>query len=615
MPLKSITSILKSSKISGHLLLRDSSDPLVSSAVPKLRSGKWKVEEAVTAAEAELNFKKVCGITQVNKAGFGINKAVKIAQKGTNSYRRQVSATSKGIDEEGHLSKALSLQVQGSWTAWVNYVKNDLSWKTILATPPNLLSFCLAATFDVLPSPSNLHRWHINTEASCLLCRKNICTTAHILGACKASRDQGRFTYRHNLVLADLCSILSSFIQNIPSHSVNASSKIVFVKEGSKKAPHKARHSGLLFRAPDWILKADLSDDLVFPVFIAHTSQRPDMVIYSKSTKRVIIIELTCPCEENMEDWHREKTNRYFALTNKSKENGWIVSFFAIEVGARGYCSQSTVFCLRQLGFSSKAALKIGKSLGVTSMKASFVIWLSRNSKTWENPSSVSPSITPSVSPSTPENTHAFTPHKPSKMKAKKTTNSKAQAISHVGFINKGNSCYANAILQALSTVPALWSQWASESESISPLLRSISLNMSLLNRSKSPIDPSNFLRALQVEISKSRLPSFEFNKQQDAPEVLDFILDELKGMSALADNLFSVRLKTESSCDTCGCSSVSEDKLNSLEVPAMSSISKAIEKRFQPSLRCCYPNLSPSLLAVTVQFVGSTLNLPKSPP
>ena len=61
-----------------------------------------------------------------------------------------------------------------------------------------------------------------------------------------------------------------------------------------------------------------------------------------------------------VEEWHREKTNRYFALTNKSKENGWIVSFFAIEVGARGYCSKSTVFCLKQLGFFPKTALKIG---------------------------------------------------------------------------------------------------------------------------------------------------------------------------------------------------------------------------------------------------------------
>ena len=138
-------------------------------------------------------------------------------------------------------------------------------------------------------------------------------------------------------------------------------------------------------------------------------------------------------------------------------------------------------------------------------MKASFVIWLSRNSKTWEDVSSVSPSDTypvspsdaPSVCPSTPENTNTFTPRKP--FKTKKHSDSKAKTKSHVGFINKGNSCYANAILQALSTVPALWSQWASESESISPLVRSISLNMSLLKRSNSPIDPSNFLRALQV--------------------------------------------------------------------------------------------------------------------
>ena len=39
LPIKSLTSILKSSKISGHLLLRDSQDPLVSGSKPDLKSG------------------------------------------------------------------------------------------------------------------------------------------------------------------------------------------------------------------------------------------------------------------------------------------------------------------------------------------------------------------------------------------------------------------------------------------------------------------------------------------------------------------------------------------------------------------------------------------------
>ena len=47
LPVKSLSSALKASKISGHLLLRNSQDPLVSSCIPKLQAGTWKVQDAV----------------------------------------------------------------------------------------------------------------------------------------------------------------------------------------------------------------------------------------------------------------------------------------------------------------------------------------------------------------------------------------------------------------------------------------------------------------------------------------------------------------------------------------------------------------------------------------
>ena len=105
---------------------------------------------------------------------------------------------------------------------------------------------------------------------------------------------------------------------------------------------------------------------------------------------------------------------------------------------------------------------------------------------------------------------------------------------SHVGFVNKGNTYYANAILQALSTVPSLWSQWASESSTISPLARSVVSNISLLSKSASSIDLSNFLRALQCTYRLSA-PSFNFNVQHDAAEILSTVLDDITGSSQAA--------------------------------------------------------------------------------
>ena len=57
----------------------------------------------------------------------------------------------------------------------------------------------------------------------------------------------------------------------------------------------------------DWISLVDLYNNYVFPPPIALTTMRPDIVIYSNTLKPIIILELTCPCEENMSKWNSEK--------------------------------------------------------------------------------------------------------------------------------------------------------------------------------------------------------------------------------------------------------------------------------------------------------------------
>ena len=85
----------------------------------------------------------------------------------------------------------IMLNLYSYWTKWCDFVKNDLSWKTLLAMPSSLISFCLGATFDTLPSPSNLKRWRLITDSSCFLCQKGICTSTHFLEAHKIALHQG----------------------------------------------------------------------------------------------------------------------------------------------------------------------------------------------------------------------------------------------------------------------------------------------------------------------------------------------------------------------------------------------------------------------------------------
>ena len=92
----------------------------------------------------------------------------------------------------------------------------------------------LSSTFDVLPSPSNIQQWKISTDAGYTLCRKDVFTTAHILGACKVALKQRIYTFRHDVVLWEIVSLLNTFIGSIESVVTKEQNFIKFVKKGSK---------------------------------------------------------------------------------------------------------------------------------------------------------------------------------------------------------------------------------------------------------------------------------------------------------------------------------------------------------------------------------------------
>ena len=167
---------------------------------------------------------------------------------------------------------------------------------------------------------------------------------------------QGRFTFRHDSVLKDLVEQIKSFLSDLPLTASKKVNKISFVKAGKCIAKSDKKPTGLLHLTSDWVLLSDLGNNYAFPGHIAISALRPDIVLFSNALKRAILIELTCPCEENMESWHSDKLIRYSGLVNMIKHNGWYVDLFAVEVGARGYCSRSLTICLKRIGFPNKLA-------------------------------------------------------------------------------------------------------------------------------------------------------------------------------------------------------------------------------------------------------------------
>ena len=166
-----------------------------------------------------------------------------------------------------------------------------------------------------------------------------------------------------------------------------------------------------------------------------------------------------------MEKWHEHKINKHLPLKSAIKSRGWEVDLHAIEVGARGFCSRSLLCCLWNLGFNNILAKKTLKTMSKLSMESSFCIWLARDNVAWQ-----------SVELNAPlPNTHPPESSSPSISKAK-IKNSLQNSLSHsklpVGFINKGNTSYANTILQALSVILILWRTSSAESAQLSPLLK-----------------------------------------------------------------------------------------------------------------------------------------------
>ena len=534
LPIKSLSSSLKTFKISGHLLLINSQDSLLSNCILKLQAGTWRVQDAILSCENNIKINQVCGNGNHIRHGLGYTITPKIPKnKSSKHYWKYISDHHKKTDDTYAFS-AVQLQVHGQWTIWMNYVQQDFSWASLLATTANLTSFCHASTYDTLPSPTNMKWLRITPEAVWTLSSKDVCTTANILGASKVSLLQGRHTFRHDTVLHQVIEALKTFISNIKEAApVSATSSITFVKKGAKVPGKRTPPVGILHYASHCVLLTDLNSNYSFLVHIAFTQLRPGITIFSNNLRKIILTELTCPCEENMESWHSTKINKYLALKTIRESNRWCVEVFAVEVGASGYCSNSIAF--KKLGFNNTFIKNTIKTLSKSSTECSFCIWLARNNKDW----------TASAANCKLNDPSKETCNLPSSLSSLKQTIkpvSNTKSILPAGFINKGITCYINSILTILIVVPNLLNRVPSESNNLSPMLWAISLNSAVKKNSTKSVYPSNVSWALKRNLSFIRGVPFDVNTQQNVAEILQVVLDELKGISLEASHLICNR-------------------------------------------------------------------------
>ena len=118
-------------------------------------------------------------------------------------------------------------------------------------------------------------------------------------------------------------------------------------QEGAPRLPNQRRSIRPLLSddalrcARDWQFLFDLGTGCsIFPIDIAVTRQRPDIVIFSQSLRIVNLIELRVPVEDRSSAGCTRKTDRYSALLATCENNGWHATHFPVwklglEVGQR----------------------------------------------------------------------------------------------------------------------------------------------------------------------------------------------------------------------------------------------------------------------------------------
>ncbi len=270
----------------------------------------------------------------------------------------------------------------------------DLSWNHLVGTRnPKLITWVLNASINSVVTPDLRKLWGYFDSALCPLCGHQPCSLSHILVGCHVALKQRRYSWRHDSVLATIQEPLRRHIkQHNASPKADVLHPIAFRSASDPLPKHSARkpstkrlhRPSLLGSGSDWKVQIDFTmAPIPFPLHICVTTRRPDIVIYSDNLKIVILVELTCPAEENITDARQRKEIKYTPLRSQIIDNGWTCHLITIEVGARGFVAASLPYCLRRLGFAKSHIRTLSRKVSLSASRCSFAIYQSHRIRNW----------------------------------------------------------------------------------------------------------------------------------------------------------------------------------------------------------------------------------------
>ena len=95
----------------------------------------------------------------------------------------------------------------------------------------------------------------------------------------------------------------------------------------------------------------------------------------------LVMVELTVPWESRCEEAYERKKAKYSELQEQCKQKGWQVWLFAVEIGARGFPSQSLWKMFSALGIKGADRKRAVGSLSLTAERTSSCLRMKREER------------------------------------------------------------------------------------------------------------------------------------------------------------------------------------------------------------------------------------------
>ena len=255
--------------------------------------------------------------------------------------------------------KISKLIMQGDFLNLLIEEDSNVTWKSYLwGLPRGVVKFAVNSGLNTLPSADNLKRWGKRTSDICKICSgAGKQTLHHILSSCSVSLEQGRYTFRHDSCLMTIVN----FVKNSLLTNLKLYSDLIGCGAGGGNT---------------------------IPPHIITTSQRPDLVIVNEEEKHITLFELSVPWDNNIDNAHTFKNNKYASLVIDLESAGFSVNLFCIEISVRGQITKPNKSRLKTFLFKTTNCKRSSlppflNNISKAALLGSFSIFNARNELCW----------------------------------------------------------------------------------------------------------------------------------------------------------------------------------------------------------------------------------------